>query len=119
MEVREIKALLALMQQYGLVELEIEDKKKGKIRLVRGGSGAQEAPAMNQALPAASSVPVSVAPPPPPPAHSMRSAAPEPPSLAEGQRFVTSPMVGTFYRSASPDGAPFVEEGAAVRKGQT
>jgi len=119
MEVREIKALLALMQQYGLVELEIEDKKKGKIRLVRGGSGAQEAPAMNQALPAASSVPVSVAPPPPPPAHSMRSAAPEPPSLAEGQRFVTSPMVGTFYRSASPDGAPFVEEGVAVRKGQT
>jgi acetyl-CoA carboxylase biotin carboxyl carrier protein len=28
-------------------------------------------------------------------------------------------MVGTFYRAASPDGNPFVEEGAAVRKGQT
>src|SRR5262249_20694499 len=106
------------MQQYGLVELEIEDKKKGKIRLVRGGSGAQEAHTMNQASPAASSTPVPIAA-PPPPAHSMRSAAPEPPSLAEGQRVVTSPMVGTFYRSASPDGAPFVEEGAAVRKGQT
>ena len=119
MEVREIKALLALMQQYGLVELEIEDKKKGKIRLVRGGSGAHEVPTMNQASPVASSVPVSVAPPPPPQAHSIRSAAPEPPLLAEGQRFVTSPMVGTFYRSASPDGAPFVEEGVAVRKGQT
>ena len=28
-------------------------------------------------------------------------------------------MVGTFYRAASPDGPPFVEEGASVRKGQT
>ena len=35
MEPREIKALLELMQEYGLVELQIEDK-KGKIRLVRG-----------------------------------------------------------------------------------
>src|SRR6202171_5158990 len=39
MEVREIKALLVLMRDYGLVELEIEDK-KGKVRLVRGGARA-------------------------------------------------------------------------------
>src|SRR5260370_41052378 len=39
MEVREIKALLVLMRDYGLVELEIEDK-KGKGRLVRGGARA-------------------------------------------------------------------------------
>src|SRR6266403_2434094 len=39
MEVREIKALLVLMRDYGLVELEIEDK-KGKVRLVRGGGRA-------------------------------------------------------------------------------
>ena len=32
---------------------------------------------------------------------------------------VTSPMVGTFYRAPSPDAAPYVEEGTAVRKGQT
>jgi hypothetical protein len=35
MEPRDIKALLALMQEYSLVELEIEDK-RGKVRLVRG-----------------------------------------------------------------------------------
>src|ERR1700719_1040326 len=39
MEVREIKTLLVLMRDYGLVELEIEDK-KGKVRLVRGGARA-------------------------------------------------------------------------------
>jgi acetyl-CoA carboxylase biotin carboxyl carrier protein len=32
---------------------------------------------------------------------------------------VTSPLVGTFYRSAGPDAAPFVEVGANVRRGQT
>ena len=45
MEVRELKTLLALMQDFGLVELEIEDK-KGKVRLVRAGvASAIEAPA--------------------------------------------------------------------------
>ena len=39
MEVRELKTLLTLMRDYGLVELEIEDK-KGKVRLVRGGGRA-------------------------------------------------------------------------------
>lgn len=32
---------------------------------------------------------------------------------------VTSPFVGTFYRSPSPDSPPFVEDGASVKKGQT
>src|ERR1700674_5712093 len=44
MEVRELKALLALMQDFGLVELEIEDK-KGKVRLVRAGIAASAAAA--------------------------------------------------------------------------
>ncbi len=42
MEVREIKALLVLMQEYGLVELEIDDKKKGRVRLVRASEGHAE-----------------------------------------------------------------------------
>ena len=53
MEVREIKTLLALMQDYGLVELEIEDK-KGKVRLVRAapmcaGEHRRPAPALQNA----------------------------------------------------------------------
>src|SRR5579862_2946805 len=43
MEVRDIKALIALMRDNGLIELEVEDK-KGKIRLVRAADLAAEAP---------------------------------------------------------------------------
>jgi acetyl-CoA carboxylase biotin carboxyl carrier protein len=38
--------------------------------------------------------------------------------LADNQKLVTSPMVGTFYRAASPGAEPFVEEGDHVRKAQ-
>ena len=38
--------------------------------------------------------------------------------LQPNQKLVESPMVGTFYRAASPDADPFVEEGTNVRKGQ-
>ena len=117
MEVREIKALLALMRDFGLSELEIEDK-KGKVRLVRAANSADEHHRLRLALPGAArrarpprrrrglGGPISDARPP---------AAPE---LGPGHRYVQSPMVGTFYRAASPDSEPFVEEGDSVRKGQ-
>ena len=38
--------------------------------------------------------------------------------LAANQKLIESPMVGTFYRTPSPDAAAFVEEGTSVRKGQ-
>ena len=119
MELREIKALLGLMRDFGLSELEIEDK-KGKVRLVRAADGAEEhlpapaaAPRGGAARAAAETAtgltglggPISDA----------RPAAPE---LGPGHRYVQSPMVGTFYRAASPDSDPFVEEGDSVRKGQ-
>jgi acetyl-CoA carboxylase biotin carboxyl carrier protein len=41
------------------------------------------------------------------------------PTLDEaGTVYVTSPFVGTFYRSPSPDAPPFVEPGSAIREGQ-
>jgi len=49
----------------------------------------------------------------------------EPPSEAkdgnadEDRNVITSPMVGTFYRSASPDSAPFIDIGSTVKKGET
>jgi acetyl-CoA carboxylase biotin carboxyl carrier protein len=108
------------MRDYGLVELEIADK-KGKVRLVRGGERASL-----DAAEAGS-----------PPHLAVRTASPlkmatrhveateEEGSKAAGrielapnQKLIESPMVGTFYRSGSPDAAPFVEEGSSVRKGQ-
>ena len=49
----------------------------------------------------------------------------EPPSEAkdgnadEDRNVITSPMVGTFYRAASPDSAPFIDIGSTVKKGET
>jgi acetyl-CoA carboxylase biotin carboxyl carrier protein len=117
MELREIKALLALMRDFGLSELEIEDK-KGKVRLVRASNSAsvhhpapadvpkRRAPRSSTDTAVGLGGPISDARP---------QAAPE---LGPGHRYVQSPMVGTFYRAASPDSEPFVEEGASVRKGQ-
>jgi acetyl-CoA carboxylase biotin carboxyl carrier protein len=114
MEVREIKALIALMNDYGLVELEIEDK-KGKVRLVRGAPAPTLEPNSQP-----NSAPVSVKP-------GRRRASAKVGAQADGgafelasnQTLVESPMVGTFYRAPSPDAGPFVEEGSSVRKGQT
>jgi len=119
MDVRELKALLVLMQQYGLVELEIDDKKKGRVRLVRGHAAALDTAAGNHPAPPVSKPSALVPAAPAPVAPAAHGSAAEPPALAENHRFVASPMVGTFYRAASPDAGPFVEEGTAVRKGQT
>jgi acetyl-CoA carboxylase biotin carboxyl carrier protein len=116
MEIREIKALLALMQQYGLSELELEDKRRGRLKLVRaptpsganlGGELASRAQPSGQ-NPRHLAARVAIG--------GDRATAPP---INENQRFVTSPMVGTFYRAPSPDAAPYVEEGDSVRKGQT
>jgi acetyl-CoA carboxylase biotin carboxyl carrier protein len=117
MELREIKALLVLMQEYGLTELEIDDKKKGKVRLVRAAhpndASANPSPGPGPMLPvsrAARHVPAPLA---------KAGRADAQPPLEDNQRLVTSPMVGTFYRASSPNAQPFVEEGDSVRRGQT
>ncbi|MGH7985928.1 MAG: acetyl-CoA carboxylase biotin carboxyl carrier protein [Candidatus Binataceae bacterium] len=124
MEVREIKALVALMREYGLIELELEDKKIGKVRLVRAladdegakrrvselpqpSDGAARSPAVKGPVRRVEAATAKAA-----------LASPQALELAPNQRMVQSPMVGTFYRAASPDAAPFVEEGDSVRKGQ-
>jgi len=121
MEVRELKALLNLMHENGLVELEIEDK-KGKVRLVRGTVALHD----HQPTLAA----VAIAPSKTGAANAQRKpgskltaptvnkAPPGSFELQPNQKLVESPMVGTFYRAASPDADPFVEEGTQVRKGQ-
>jgi acetyl-CoA carboxylase biotin carboxyl carrier protein len=113
MEIREIKALLLLMQEYGLTELEIDDKKKGKVRLVRGASANEVASTRAVPGPARAARTRHVL------AGVSKSSAANTEAVAENQRLVTSPMVGTFYRASAPDAQPFINEGDAVRKGQT
>jgi acetyl-CoA carboxylase biotin carboxyl carrier protein len=107
MELRDIKALIALMRENGLIELEVEDK-KGKIRLVRTSDFSPQ-PTPRPAGPSVR----------PAPAKTLTSAAANATlELAENQTLLRSPMVGTFYRSSAPDAPPFVQEGDMVQKGQ-
>ena len=98
-----IQGFIDLLKQHNLSELEFE-REGFRIRLRRESSLAHPPPARAEAAPNAA-----VAPPSP--------AA----TLAEdttGLVTITSPIVGTFYRSPSPDADPYVEEGDLVKKGQ-
>ena len=105
MDLRKLKKLIDLVQESGIAELEITEGEE-RVKIVKGGAyaGAAEAPPM----PPASAVPRAAAVVPP--------AAPEP---GEEGHVLKAPMVGTFYRSPSPDAKPFVEVGQPIKEGQT
>ena len=105
MDLRKLKTLIELVESSGIGELEIQEGEE-RVRITRAA-----APAQGNLLTAtqASAAPVAVAPPAAP-------APPAEPAQPEGH-LVKSPMVGTFYRSASPGGTPFVEVGDSVQVG--
>jgi acetyl-CoA carboxylase biotin carboxyl carrier protein len=110
MDLRKLKKLIDLVQESGIAELEITEGEE-KVRISRvGQTGQATVVAMPQAaaLPAAAAVagPISAAP------------AVDAPAPVEGH-VVKSPMVGTFYRAASPGAKPFVEIGDRVESGAT
>jgi acetyl-CoA carboxylase biotin carboxyl carrier protein len=108
LDLRKLKKLIDLVQESGIAELEITEGEE-KVKIVKGGVVVTAA-----APPAAHAAPA------PAPAQSAPAAAPaaEPEPGQEGH-VVKAPMVGTFYRSASPDAKPFVEVGQAVKEGDT
>ncbi len=87
-------------------EVEVEKRLFGwKIRVSKS-SGAQVLRAVAQPVPPAGSQPL--------------QATEEPPAEQQANGIpIPSPMVGTFYRSPSPDADPFVKEGDVVSPGQT
>ncbi len=99
MDLKEIKALIDLMQKNGLTAFEME-KDGFRIALAKE---AGYAPAMTYAAPPAA--PVAAV---PAPATAPAEAAP-----ASGKE-IPSPMVGTFYSSPSPESPPFVKVGQKV-----
>jgi acetyl-CoA carboxylase biotin carboxyl carrier protein len=114
MDLRKLKKLIDLVQESGIAELEITEGEE-KVKIVKGGavsiSAASAAPP-----PGPAPVPAAVA---AAPAAGAPAAAPaEPPAGQEGH-VVKAPMVGTFYRSPSPDAKPFVEVGQPIKEGQT
>jgi acetyl-CoA carboxylase biotin carboxyl carrier protein len=111
MDLRKLKKLIDLVQESGIAELEITEGEE-KVKIVKGGAVSVSALAPVAAAPAAESRPAA------PAAPAASTAAPEAPAGQEGH-VVKAPMVGTFYRSPSPDAKPFVEVGQAVKEGET
>lgn len=107
MDLRKLKKLIDLVEESGITELEVTEGEE-KVRIVKQPA-AQPAHAAPQAAPLPAPAPVAAASGP---------AEKEKPDLPEGQ-IVKSPMVGTFYRSASPGSDPFVEIGSVVKTGET
>jgi len=106
-DLKDIKAIIDLMKKNSISEFEME-KQDFKIRLKRGLNGGTPVTALDELPPA-----VAVAGPSQvPAANPAGTAAPPPP--ATGEIEVKSPMIGTFYRSPSPEAGSYVEVGTDV-----
>src|SRR3954470_11908916 len=114
MDMRKLKTLVDLVSESNISELEITEA-EGKVRIVKAGYGVPTTMMMqpagqmmiqpqHQASPAGDAVPAAPA----------VEAAPAAPT----GHVVKSPMVGTFYRSASPGSKPFAEVGAPIKEGE-
>jgi acetyl-CoA carboxylase biotin carboxyl carrier protein len=106
---KEIKELYGFMQDNNLQTVEL-DRKDFHVKLVRRGAGTVPVP-----VPVAvGGAPVAAA----APAAAPTSAAPVAEALPSNAYVVKSPMMGIFYRSASPSSPPFVKEGQVIKKGE-
>jgi len=107
MDIRKIKKLIELVEESGINELEISEGEES-VRISRGASvihaAPMAAPVAPLGAPAAVAAPIAVA----------TEAAP-----TISGHVIRSPMVGTFYASASPDAPVFVEVGQHVNAGDT
>lgn len=108
MDIRKIKKLIELVEESGIAELEITEGEES-VRINRSNfSNAQvfAAPQQQYAAPA-------------PAAPSVAAPAAVEVAPVETGHTVKSPMVGTFYRSPSPESASYVEVGSSVNVGDT
>lgn len=108
MDLRKLKTLIDLVSESNVSELEITEA-EGKVRIVKGGGAMVQSYA---AQPVYAGAPVM------PAAPEATASAPAVAEVPAGHT-VKSPMVGTFYRSASPGAKPFVEVGDVVKEGDT
>lgn len=109
MDIRKIKKLIELLDESGVAEIEIKEGEES-VRISRQQNVIAAPAPVAMAAPVAAAPVAPVAP----------VAAEEPAAEAEipGHK-LTSPMVGTFYRSASPGAAVFTDIGQSVSEGDT
>jgi acetyl-CoA carboxylase biotin carboxyl carrier protein len=99
MDLRKLKTLIDLVSESNISELEITEA-DGKVRIVK------------------TEPPAAMAAPPPQPIAALAPAPAATAAPVEPGHTVKSPMVGTFYRSPSPDAKAFVEVGQAIKEGE-
>ena len=112
MDIRKIKKLIELVEESGITELEVSEE-EGTVRISRAAPAV--APAAVQYVAAPQQAPVSA--PVAPPTESAPAQEASSVSSEVSGHAVLSPMVGTFYRSPSPDAKPFIEVGQQVKVG--
>ncbi|MBU2850262.1 MAG: acetyl-CoA carboxylase biotin carboxyl carrier protein [Acidithiobacillus ferrivorans] len=110
MDIQFIRRLAELLEKSAIDEIEVVEG-DNKVRITRHVAPAHTAPTVTYTQPMA----VAAAMPTVAPVASTLAAIEQPP---QGY-MIKSPMVGTFYRAASPEAAPFVEEGSIIKAGQT
>ena len=112
MDLRKIKKLMELLEESGIAEIEVKEGEES-IKLTKPGSHVQipqqiiSAPVANVGEQVNNQKDIDQK-------ENNENTAEE----IDGE-VITSPMVGTFYRAASPDSKPFVEKGQKVKKGDT
>ncbi len=113
MDLRKLKTLIDLVEASDISELELTEGEE-KVKISRQNNKAQSLAPVNY-----------VQQPIQPPVNQQPQAQTEKPlskvdtTTIDNKDAITSPMVGTFYRSASPDSAPFIDIGSTVKKGET
>jgi acetyl-CoA carboxylase biotin carboxyl carrier protein len=111
LDLKQIKQIIELMKRSELTEFAVEEE-GFKLKIRRGTNGLPVVSGLrgsNAPFPASDLAQLPPAAPGVPPAAPSAAAAEEP-----GVTYIKSPMVGTFYRAASPESKPFVEIGAKV-----
>ncbi len=111
MDLKYVKQLLEMVEKSGVNEIELEEKGQ-KIRITKSAPHTMVSSPyqLTAPMPAPAVAPAAS---PAPPAASKPAPAPD----AKKYHEVKSPIVGTFYRSPSPDAAPYVEVGSKVKQG--
>ena len=109
MDIRKIKKLIELVEESGITELEVSEE-EGTVRISRAAPAAAPVQYSVPAVAPVAAAPAASAPVAAAPAASAAAAE------VSGHQ-VRSPMVGTFYRSPSPEAKAFVEVGQSVKVG--
>ena len=111
MDIRKIKKLIELVEESGITELEVQEE-EGTVRISRAAPAVAPAAIQYAAAPVVAPTPAAA------PTQAPAAATPAPAASDElSGHLVRSPMVGTFYRSPSPEAKAFVEVGQSVKVG--